>query len=63
MKLKEQGPAALSVLKKAAGAGDPILRARALWLLGGIPGEGETALRAFLDDPSPDFRVLVLRVM
>ena len=63
MKFKEQGPAALSVLQKVAGGGDPILRARALWLLGGIPGEGEASLRASLDDPDPHFRVLALRVM
>ena len=63
MKLKEQGAAALPILLKAAGQGDPILRARALWLLGGIPGEGEAILRACLEDPDSNFRLLALRVV
>jgi putative membrane-bound dehydrogenase-like protein len=41
---------------------DPILRARALWLLGGLGRAGSAAVQDALRDQDPKFRVLGLRV-
>jgi putative membrane-bound dehydrogenase-like protein len=61
--LKEQGAAALPVLQGLLGSNDPILKARALWLMGGIPGHGEAAVRAALEDVDSNFRMLALRIL
>ncbi len=63
MRLNERGPAALPALLTMARSADPVLRARALWLLGGIPGEGEREVRAALADRDPNFRLLAIRVL
>jgi len=62
-RLKEQGAAALPALEAMTRSGDPLLRARALWLLGDIPGPGEQRVREALRDPDPRFRVLALRIL
>lgn len=62
-RLKEQEAAALPALQSLVQSKDPILRARALWLLGGIAGEGEAAARAALGDVDSNFRMLGLRVL
>ena len=41
---------------------DPILKARALWILGGIGDAGSAAIQEALRDADPRFRVLGLRV-
>jgi putative membrane-bound dehydrogenase-like protein len=41
---------------------DPIVRARALWMLGGLGQAGTTALQAAMRSTDPRFRVLGLRV-
>jgi hypothetical protein len=43
--------------------GDAVLRARALWLLGGIQGEGEKYVKEALLDKDPNFRILSLRIL
>ncbi|MGH9673250.1 MAG: PVC-type heme-binding CxxCH protein, partial [Bryobacteraceae bacterium] len=63
MKLHEQGAAALPALLRMARRGDPLLRARALWLLAPLGGNGEREVRAALRDPDPNFRVLALRAL
>jgi putative membrane-bound dehydrogenase-like protein len=62
-RLKEQGTGALPVLHSMMRSGDPILRARALWLLGGIPGEGVASVEAALEDIDSNFRMLALRIL
>ena len=61
--LKQQGDKALPVLQSIYKSDDPILKARALWLLGGIPGEGEAAVRAALESIDSNFRMLAWRVL
>ena len=41
---------------------DEVLRARALWLLPGLGGAGEDALKDAIKSPDPKFRILGLRV-
>lgn len=41
---------------------NPILRARALWLLGGLGAPGTSAIQEALKDSDAKFRVLGLRV-
>ena len=41
---------------------DPIVRARALWLLGGLGADGSRAIQEALKDQDPRFRILGLRV-
>ncbi|MCI0628581.1 MAG: c-type cytochrome [Acidobacteria bacterium] len=61
--VKQQGEKALAVLQSLSKSSDPIVRARALWLLGGSPGEGEGAIRAALEDIDSNFRMLALRIL
>ena len=61
--LKQQGDKALPVLQSIYKSDDPILKARALWLLGGIPGEGEAAVRAALESIDSNFRTLAWRIL
>jgi putative membrane-bound dehydrogenase-like protein len=62
-KLSTQGSEALPCLRSTLTQGDRVLRARALWLLGGIKGEGEQLVREALQDSEPEFRVLALRIL
>lgn len=61
--LKEQGDRALPLLQSMYKTNDPILKARALWILGGIPGEGQAAVRAALEDIDSNFRTLAWRIL
>jgi len=61
--LKQQGDKALPALQSLYQSNDPIMKARALWLLGGISGEGEAAVRAALDHIDSNFRMLAWRVL
>lgn len=61
--LKEQGDKALPVLQSIYKTNDPILKARALWLLGGIPGEGQAAVHAALEHIDSNFRTLAWRIL
>ncbi|MEO7649889.1 MAG: PVC-type heme-binding CxxCH protein, partial [Bryobacteraceae bacterium] len=62
MRLKERGAEALPVLLSMTKQGDPVLRVRALWLLGAIPGEGRQAVEQALQDADPNFRIAALRI-
>ena len=62
-RLKSQGSAALPTLAAIMKQSDPILKARALWLLGGIKGEGEQYVQEALRNPDPRFRILALRIL
>lgn len=62
-KLKTQGRAALPVLQAMWNGRNPILRARALWLLGGQGAGGTRAVHAALRESDPRFRILGLRVL
>lgn len=62
-RLKAMGSDALRMLEQMYRQGDPIVRARALWLLGRIPGHGEQLARRTLQDPDPNFRILAIRVL
>ncbi|HTM52107.1 MAG TPA: PVC-type heme-binding CxxCH protein [Bryobacteraceae bacterium] len=62
-RLKERGPGALSALLDMAGRGDPVLRARSLWLLGSIPGEGRRKVEEALRDPDSNFRIAAIRIL
>ncbi len=61
-KLREQGRAALPALQAAFRQDDPVLRARALWLLGGLGQEGRAAVDEALASPDPRMRMAALRV-
>jgi putative membrane-bound dehydrogenase-like protein len=60
--IKAQGPSAVPVLQSMWRGRDPIVRARALWLLGGLGAEGSRAIQEALKDSDPRFRILGLRV-
>jgi len=62
-KLREQGQSALPLLRKLWSADDPVLRARALWLLAALGAEGRESVDAALQDRDPRFRILALRLM
>jgi putative membrane-bound dehydrogenase-like protein len=57
-----QGPAAAAMLKAVWHQSDPVIRARALWLLGGLGADGTAAIQEALRDRDARFRVLGLRV-
>jgi putative membrane-bound dehydrogenase-like protein len=61
-RLKEQGEAALPALQSMCRSADPVLRARALWLIGALGGEGQAEVERALHDPDPRFRILAMRV-
>jgi putative membrane-bound dehydrogenase-like protein len=52
----------LTVLQAAWRNTDPIVRARALWMLGGLGEAGTTAIQAAMRSSDPKFRILGLRV-
>jgi putative membrane-bound dehydrogenase-like protein len=60
--IKAQGQAAVPMLQAAWQQNDPILKARALWLLGGLGDAGAAAIQQAMGDNDPRFRVLGLRV-
>ena len=57
-----QGQAALPLLQGLWRQNDPLLKARALWMLGGLGPAGSAAVQEALHDQDPKFRVLGLRV-
>src|SRR5437773_3253022 len=63
MKLKEQEQSALPALMAMWKRDDPILRARALWLIGGLGAEGAAPVQEALHSGDANFRVLALRVL
>ena len=52
----------MPLLQSLWGQSDPILRARALWILGGLGNPGSSAVQEALGDRDPRFRILGLRV-
>jgi putative membrane-bound dehydrogenase-like protein len=54
--------AAVPPLKTLAGHGNPRLRARALWALGKLPGQGSAAVATALADQDPDLRCMGIRL-
>jgi putative membrane-bound dehydrogenase-like protein len=62
MAIAGQGQKALTLLQGLWRQSDPIVRARALWMLGGLDAAGSTAIQEALRDQDPRFRVLGLRV-
>jgi len=61
--IKSKGQASLSLLQSMwRQTADPILRARALWLLGGLGEAGSAAIQEAMKSTEPNFRVLGLRV-
>ena len=57
-----QGKDALPLLQSLWAQSDPILKARALWILGGLGDAGSAAIQDALRDRDPRFRMLGLRV-
>lgn len=57
-----QGERAVPMLQTFWRQDDPILKARALWILGGLGDAGARAIQEALRDPDPRFRALGLRV-
>lgn len=60
--LVAQGPSAASTLQRMSHQNDPYLKARSLWILGGLGTAGTAAVQEALHDRDPRFRVLGLRV-
>ncbi|MBA3937559.1 MAG: NPCBM/NEW2 domain-containing protein [Planctomycetes bacterium] len=61
-KLHELGDQAEPELLKLWKGSDARLRARGLWLLGKIPGKGQTYVTAAIHDSDPDLRMVGLRL-
>ena len=60
--LVAQGASAGATLQRMWHQNDPYLKARSLWILGGLGAAGTTAVHEALRDADPRFRVLGLRV-
>ncbi len=60
--LVRRGQAAIGLLQAMSSQG-PLLRARALWLLGRLGPAGRSTVEAALLDADPRFRILALRVL
>lgn len=60
--IASKGAAAGPLLQGLWKGSDATLRARALWILGGLPGVGGAAVEEALKDADPRFRILGLRV-
>ncbi len=60
--IKARGQSAAPLLQTMWRQNDPILKARALWLLGGLGAAGSAAVQDALRHADPRFRVLALRV-
>lgn len=63
MSLMKMGPAATPALEKLYADSDSRIRARALWLLGKIDGQGETTLQRALKDQDENIRITGIRLM
>lgn len=62
-KLRATGESALPVLETAAKSDDPVVRARALWLIAALGTRGQRHVEAALSDSDARFRVLGLRLV
>jgi putative membrane-bound dehydrogenase-like protein len=62
MAIAGQGPGAATMLKGLWHQSDSVIRARALWLLGGLGEAGTAAVQEALKDREARFRILGLRV-
>lgn len=60
--LQQRGANAGALLQRVWKQGDETAKARALWLLGGLPDVGPAAIREALEHSDPRFRILGLRV-
>jgi putative membrane-bound dehydrogenase-like protein len=60
--IKAKGAAAVPMLQAAWKQSDPIVKARALWMLGGLGDAGKAAIQEAMKSTDPRFRVLGLRV-
>ena len=60
--IKAKGAAGAPVLQAMWKQGDPIVRARALWMLGTLGADGQRAIQEAMKDQDPRFRILALRV-
>jgi putative membrane-bound dehydrogenase-like protein len=62
-RLKEMGQSALPALMAMWKQDDPVLKARALWLLGGLGQQGAAPVEEALRSSNANFRILALRVL
>jgi putative heme-binding domain-containing protein len=62
-RLLQSGQAALAGLTQLASGADRTLKARALWLLDRIGGEGRTVVQRELASTDPTFRALAVRIL
>jgi putative membrane-bound dehydrogenase-like protein len=62
-KITSMGAAALPVAQTLWKQEDPVVKARALWILGTLGTDGLSTVRATLKDKDPKFRILALRVL
>ncbi|HZH36718.1 MAG TPA: HEAT repeat domain-containing protein, partial [Flavisolibacter sp.] len=60
-KIHEAGGQAEPVLKNLWSGDDQRIRARALWLLAGMPGKGAGYIQTALQDKNPDIRIAAIR--
>jgi putative membrane-bound dehydrogenase-like protein len=60
--IRAQGQSAATMLQGLWRQADPILKARALWMIGGLGEVGAAAVQQAFRDSDPRFRVLGLRV-
>ncbi len=60
--LHKMGSSVQSELQKLAASENPIFRARALWLLGKIDGNGEQAVKQALADKDANIRIVGIRL-
>lgn len=60
--LHDAGEGAESYLLKLYASGNPLYRARALWLLGRIPGKEKHYTELALSDANPDIRIVGIRM-
>ena len=60
--LNQQGQAAEEALLTMAGDDNPVYKARALWLLGKIPGKETEYIEHALRDDNPDIRLVGIRL-
>ncbi len=62
MKLIGEGKAAEKDLAALLQDSDPVIRARALWLLGKLPGKAERYTEIAIKDDNPDIRIVGIRL-
>jgi putative membrane-bound dehydrogenase-like protein len=60
--LNRQGQAAEEALLELVEGGNPVYKARALWLLWKIPGKEKAYIDRALHDENPDFRIMGIRM-